>query len=36
MEAVIKNEQLDEKQEKKIRRQSFLNNETCVIINNIP
>ena len=29
MKAVIKNEQLDEKQEKKIRRQSFLNNETC-------
>ena len=36
MKAVIKNEQLDEKQEKKIRRQSFLNNETYVNINNIP
>ena len=30
MKAVIKNEQLHEKQEKKIRRKSFLNNETYI------
>ena len=36
MTAVIKNEQLHEKREKKIRRQRFLNNETYVNINNIP
>ena len=36
MKAVIKNEQLHEKREKKIRRQHFLNNETYVNINYIP
>ena len=36
MKAVIKNEQLHEKREKKIRRLCFLNNETYVNINNIP
>ena len=37
MKAVIKNEQLHEKPEKKIRRQRFLNNETYdVNIKNIP
>ena len=36
MKAVIKNEQLHEKREKKIRRLRFLNNETYVNINNIP
>ena len=36
MKAVIKNEQLHEKREKKIRRESILNNETYVNISNIP
>ena len=36
MKAVIKNEQLHEKPEKKIRRQCFLINETYVNIDNIP
>ena len=36
MKALIKDEQLHEKREIKIRRESFLNNETYVSINNIP
>ena len=35
MKALIKNEQLHEKREKKIKRR-FLNNEAYVNINNIP
>ena len=36
MKALIKNEQLHEKREKKIKRKRFLNNEAYVNINNIP
>ena len=36
MKAVIKNEQLHEKREKKIRGESILNNETYVNTSNIP
>ena len=36
MKAVIKNKQLHEKWEMKIRRESFLNNETYVNISTIP